>query len=51
MFEKKCLEKLNYVHHNPVKRRPAASPEQWPWSSFRFYYVSGSSVLAMDRLT
>jgi putative transposase len=49
--EKKRLEKLNYMHHNPVKRRLVASPQQWPWSSFRFYYLSDSSVMAMDRLT
>jgi hypothetical protein len=27
-----------------------ASPEPWPWSSFRFYYLNDSSVLSMDRL-
>jgi len=36
--EKKCAEKLNYMHANPVKRRLVSSPDQWPWSSFRFYY-------------
>jgi hypothetical protein len=30
-------EKLRYMHRNPVKRGLAASPEQWKWSSFRFY--------------
>ena len=48
--EKKRLEKLNYMHGNPVKRGMVASPDQWPWSSFRFYYLEDSSVLAMDRL-
>jgi putative transposase len=30
-------EKLRYIHRNPVKRGLCASPEQWPWSSFRHY--------------
>jgi len=48
--EKKRLEKLNYMHGNPVKCGLVASPEQWPWSSFRFYSLNDSSVLSMDRL-
>jgi putative transposase len=46
--EKKRLEKLTYMHGNPVKRGLVTSPDQWPWSSFRFYYLGDSSVLAMD---
>jgi putative transposase len=34
------LEKLDYVHHNPVRRGSVSSPDQWPWSSFRFYYLT-----------
>jgi putative transposase len=48
--EKKRLEELNYMHGNPVKRGLVTSPDQWPWSSFRFYYLDDPSVLAMDRL-
>ncbi len=48
--EKKRLEKLSYMHGNPVKRGLVASPEQWAYSSFRFYYLEDASVLAMDRL-
>ena len=49
--ERKRLEKLNYMHHNPVKRGLVSSPEQWPWSSFRFYHLNDASILSMDRLT
>ena len=35
--EKKRIEKLRYIHRNPVARGLVASPEQWPWSSFRWY--------------
>ena len=33
--ERKRIEKLRYIHRNPVKRGLVASPEQWLWSSFR----------------
>jgi putative transposase len=35
--EKKRLEKLNYMHANPVKRRLVERPGDWPWSSWRFF--------------
>ena len=35
--EKKRIEKLRYIHRNPVKRGLVASPEEWPWSSYRWY--------------
>ena len=38
--EEKRIEKLRYIHRNPVKRGLVLSPEQWVWSSFR-HYVSG----------
>jgi putative transposase len=47
--EKKRLEKLNYMHANPVKRGLVTSPDQWPWSSFRFYHLGDTSLLRMDR--
>lgn len=34
---KKRVEKLRYMHRNPVKRGLVESPEQWRWSSYRFY--------------
>jgi len=34
----KRIEKLRYIHRNPVTRGLVASPEQWPWSSFRYYF-------------
>jgi putative transposase len=38
--EAKRIEKLRYMHRNPVKRGLVSSPEQWAWSSFR-HYLSG----------
>jgi putative transposase len=31
----KYVEKLRYMHWNPVKRGLVGKPEDWPWSSFR----------------
>jgi REP-associated tyrosine transposase len=31
----KFVEKLRYIHRNPVNRGLVANPEYWPWSSFR----------------
>jgi putative transposase len=38
--EARRIEKLRYIHRNPVRRGLVPSPEQWAWSSFR-HYVSG----------
>ena len=35
--EAKRIEKLRYIHRNPVTRGLVEQPEQWQWSSFRFY--------------
>jgi putative transposase len=34
---RKRVEKLRYIHRNPVRRGLVESPEQWRWSSFRAY--------------
>jgi len=36
----KRIEKLRYIHRNPVTRGLCAEPQDWPWSSFR-HYLSG----------
>jgi putative transposase len=35
--EAKRVEKLRYMHRNPVKAGLVEHPEQWPWSSYRAY--------------
>jgi putative transposase len=32
---RKHVEKLRYIHRNPVKRGLVTRPEDWRWSSFR----------------
>jgi putative transposase len=34
---KKEIEKLRYLHRNPVARGLVAKPEDWHWSSFRHH--------------
>ena len=38
--EPKRVEKLRYLHRNPVVRGLVEKPEDWIWSSFR-HYASG----------
>jgi len=47
---KKREEKLNYMHNNPVKRGLVRQPGDWPWSSWRFYFLNDISLLPMDRV-
>ena len=35
--EEKRIEKLRYMHRNPVVRGLVEKPEDWRWSSFRHY--------------
>jgi putative transposase len=39
--ELKRVEKLRYMHRNPVKRGLVAKPEDWRWSSF-VHYATGA---------
>ncbi len=34
------MEKLRYIHRNPVKRGLCERPEDWKWSSF-LHYATG----------
>jgi len=47
---KKVEEKLNYMHNNPVKRGLVKEPGDWPWSSWRYYFLQDASLLAMDSV-
>ena len=47
--EKKRVEKLRYMHRNPVQRGLVLEPQQWLWSSFRHYaYGERGSVLVNE---
>jgi putative transposase len=47
--EKKRVEKLRYMHRNPVQRGLVLKPEEWLWSSFRHYaYGERGAVLVNE---
>jgi len=46
--EAKRIEKLRYIHRNPVTRGLAPSPEQWPWSSFCHYAFGVEGVVEIQ---
>src|SRR5208282_2540701 len=47
--EKKRVEKLRYMHRNPVKRGLAAAPEDWRWSSYRFHLMDASGAVRVNE--
>ena len=46
--EDKRIEKLRYMHRNPVKRGLAERPEDWLWSSFRHYASGVEGVVEIE---
>jgi hypothetical protein len=42
---KKRIEKLRYMHRNPVKRGLVEKPEDWAWSSFVHYATGVEGVV------
>ena len=47
--ERKRIEKLHYMHRNPVKRGLVQEPDQWPWSSFRSYAYGEARSVAVNE--
>jgi REP-associated tyrosine transposase len=45
--ERKHVEKLRYLHRNPVKRGLVESPEMWRWSSFRGYLLGEQGAVRL----
>ena len=42
------LELTRYVVLNPLRAGMATQPEDWPWSSYRYYEFGDESVMNMD---
>ncbi len=47
--EKKRVEKLRYMHRNPVKRGLVLEPDQWKWSSSRYYSYGERGVVVVNE--
>jgi len=46
--EEKRVEKLRYMHRNPVKRGLVERPDDWQWSSFRHYATGHTGVVEIE---
>jgi putative transposase len=44
----KTVEKLRYMHRNPVKRGLVEKPEDWPWSSYRHYATGERGTVEIE---
>ena len=44
----KFVEKLRYIHRNPVRRGLVAKPEDWKWSSFRHYQTGIAATVEIE---
>jgi putative transposase len=46
--EGKFVEKLRYIHRNPVERGLVEQPHDWAWSSFRHYLSGEAGVVEIE---
>jgi putative transposase len=44
----KLVEKLRYIHRNPVRRGLVRNPEEWKWSSFRHYQTGMRGTVEIE---
>jgi REP element-mobilizing transposase RayT len=42
--------KIEYAHTNPVRRGLVENPGDWPWSSWRSYFLGDDEPLRVDRV-
>lgn len=42
------VTQLRYIHRNPVKRGLCATPEDWPWSSFRAWALGEVGIVEVE---
>ena len=45
---RKHVEKLRYIHRNPVKRGLVKHPQDWQWSSFRHYATGERGAVEIE---
>jgi putative transposase len=47
---KKKMEKLRYMHFNPVMRGLVKDPKDWPWSSYSHYAMETEGLVRIDDI-
>ena len=45
-----AIEKINYCHKNPVTRGLVKNPEDWRWSSYKWYLNKKPGIIEIDIL-
>ena len=48
--ERVLCTKIEYIHKNPVTRGLVSEPSQWPWPSWRNYYLDDDRVFQVDKV-
>ena len=48
LTHRKFVEKLRYIHRNPVARELVSKPEDWPWSSFRHWATGEAGAVEIE---
>jgi REP element-mobilizing transposase RayT len=46
----KLLQKIEYIHLNPVRKGLVEKPEDWKYSSARNYLLNDESIIKIDGL-
>lgn len=44
------IQKIEYIHYNPVRRGLVDAPEHWRYSSYRNYHLNDHSLIQIDEL-
>ena len=48
--ERTLVQVVEYIHANPVRRGLVEHPQEWPWSSARFWAGEKDVPIAMDPI-
>ncbi|GAG17916.1 unnamed protein product, partial [marine sediment metagenome] len=48
--DKMLIQKIEYIHYNPVKRGLVDKPEHWRYSSARNYLSNDHSIIKIDEI-
>jgi putative transposase len=48
LTQTKFVEKLRYIHRNPVARGLVDDPEDWPWSSYRHWLTGETEQVEIE---
>jgi hypothetical protein len=48
--DRMLIQKIEYIHYNPVKRGVVDRPEYWKYSSARNFILDDHSVITLNML-